>query len=497
MRVVWVVGGHDATIKILKEALSSERLQTEYLIRRAQKISEIPPTHLADPGVTILLDCFHPRYPGLDGLKALHQAKFQGAVFLFGEPAPESAIEAFKKYGLAGFFPAMDRMDPFFVAGLLHYRMHFTGAVNVDHFLSKTGKSSVEQIKNLKDFGAFQTKLGNFVGRFGIDLSHLRKVLMGLSLSHIKAGGGGTTVDQSFPIYYGMDPEKLCLAVPAFSKGVSKDVLVGELCQVLSQVHSPVSINPGLFPEIHHVAKSAENLVILSGNATLPASPRDPMLLLATIPFPSQAQLQKSQSYHFTLAIVEATEDMPMDKAEEIVVEASPVAASGPTEVLVEKAAPAPAAAPTRTLESVDIDKILSEPKITGDQPDVRSPAVSAAPSAGNHESYGAGSIDPATTEAQAAQAAAASQALGEAQAELERLKAEVQVMAHDIQRLMKERRQPTTDRELRDAFTQVEEKMKAHLGERQRLQKDVELRDKQIEILKQQIEDIKKNKAA
>lgn len=471
MRVVWVVGGHDAILSELQKGLSSERLFVEYLIRRADKLSDIPATHLKHPGTVFLLDCFQPQLAGLEGLKKLHAMGAKGSVYLFGEPAPESAIEAFRQYNLAGFFPAMDRVDPYLVAGILHYKLYFSGTLKMENFISPTGKAAVEQIKSLKDFGAFQNKLGAFIGKFGIDLSQMRKVLMGLSLAHVKTGSGAPSIEQGFPIYYGMDPRKVCIAVPAFSKGANAQALMTELCQVLGSLKSPTGINHGLFPEIHHVAKAAENLVIFSGNALAPQDSRDPMMLLATLPFPDQADDRGSALYHFSLSLVQSTEEMTPEEANEATGLARPGVPAPASPV------PAPAPESPRTLEVVDIQKILSEPKITGDVPKTLPEFITpenAAPVSAEHSAM---SIQD--------------------KEELMRLREEVKVLSVDIKRLMKERRQPTTDRELRDAFNVVEEKMKSVQADRTKILRDVELRDKQIEILKQQIEEIKKNKAA
>jgi hypothetical protein len=86
---------------------------------------------------------------------------------------------------------------------------------------------------------------------------------------------------------------------------------------------------------------------------------------------------------------------------------------------------------------------------------------------------------------------------LNAALAELEHHKQANEAMGADIKRLMKERRQPTTDRELRDSNQRLAEQVKTLTGEKLKALEMVSTRDKQIELMKVQIDTLKKEKAA
>ncbi len=503
MRVVWVVGGHSTTKTSLEQALRFDRTGTEYFVRLANHPAEIPAEHLKDPGVVVLLDSFHPQFPGFEGLKAIRAMGFKGPAYLFGEPAPESAVEPFKNLGLSGYFPPFERADYFFAGGLIHYQLHFDGQLDLSHFLGSNGKASIETISNLKDFASFGVKLATFVGRFGVDLNQLKKVLMGLSLPHVKTGTGTPKIDEPFKLYYGMDPTKIILAAPGFSKGSNRDALVAEFCDSVATLKSSTPGHSGLFPEIHHVAKSAENLVILAGSAKSSVEAMDPMILMTTIAFPKTQEVQNSPVYVFAFSHVVPTDEMSGDAAYQ---DSLPIDGAQPPEAPTDEIeAPAAEAQPAGTIEAVDVSSLLSEPIVVGDQPSGlaeqqltnETPSADAPPEPVDGAFFDSAAFGADGQMMDAGQLDAMAKEQERSNQEIEKLKGDLVAMGQDLRRLMKERRLPSTDRELRDAYAQLEAKLKKTIEERTRFAKVIELKDQEIAALKAQVQDLKARSAA
>ncbi len=190
MRIVWLVGGPASAKTALERALDAERMGVPFAVHTASSVQEIPHEHYANPGVVALLDAFSARDQGFAGVRTLRDAGFKGHIFLFGEPAPEEAANAFNSMGLSGFFPPYERADYFFIGGVIHAAIAYDGNLDVNRFILPGGRSSFETLRSLKDFNTFSAKLATFVSKFGIELGRLRKVLMALSLPHVKTDTG-------------------------------------------------------------------------------------------------------------------------------------------------------------------------------------------------------------------------------------------------------------------------------------------------------------------
>jgi hypothetical protein len=497
MRIVWLLGGDAQAKKNLERALATQSPATEYSVRMASAISDISEDDLMHPGVVMVCDAFHPTYPAFEGIKALRATGFSGPLFLSGEPSPELSVAPFLQHALAGYVPSFDRLDFSFFAGLIHHQIFFDGTLAIEKFLEHGGRSSSEVVRTFKDFNQFGAKLATFVQKFGIDVNQVRKLLMGLGLPHIKGSASGPSVDQSFTLYYGIDAHKLVLGVTAFSRGSTREALLSDFTSVLAG-HKDQKALPGtIFPELFHVARAVNNLVLISGSAKQPVQNLDPLFLVAAIPFPQVANKPQGPINLFSFVYVQPTAEIEKRAEEE------------PLPLSAEVAPPSQAqsvsaeAQPEGMIGNVDMDGILNEPVIMGDQPtfvdsdaarsaspsnraptqplpsskplgDVGSTFNSVAPSSGEGEE-----LDPAT------------------QAELVRLREVCAAMSADIRRLMKERRVPSTDRELRDAVVQLEEKLKKQIAEKSRVNKLYEDAVMEVNSLKLQMEAIKTNKAA
>jgi hypothetical protein len=398
--------------------------------------------------------------------------------------------------------------------------------VDLDWFLNPGGRSSIETIRSLKDFHAFGTKLATFVSRFGVDVQQLKKVLMGLTLPHVKTASGTLAVEQPFTMQYGMDPTKVLLGIDSFSRGSSWSVMRGEVTAALSQLKVPQAPVSSMLPEIHHVMRATENIALFSGNARASKEESDPVFLLTSMLFPNAAAAANKKAapshYFCVTGFVQSTQELSEDEArarpgEEITPSSAPAVSvtvgeearetqnAAPTEEAPEPVASAEEvpqdAAPSGLIEDVDLNRILSsDPTIVGDAPkhaDSMAPspkrAAVPAPEAETFSEPGLRLVSPS------GQGEGASPAGGEEQvskSELDRLKEVCSAMGNDIRRLMRERREPTTDKELREAKAELEGKLKKLTEERVQLLEQMSEREKQIEVLKAQVETLRRSAA-
>lgn len=534
MRIVWLVGGPASAKPALERALAAERMGVPFAVHTATSVQEIPQEHYANRGVVALLDAFSAQDQGFAGVRTLRDAGFKGHIFLFGEPAPEEAANAFNSMGLSGFFPPYERADYFFIGGVIHAAIAYDGNLDVNRFILPGGRSSFETLRSLKDFNAFSAKLATFVSKFGIELGRLRKVLMALSLPHVKTDTGQPAIDQPFSIYYGMDPVKVVLGARSFSRGVALPNLVSSYTEALVAHRSDKPFQGAMFPEFFHLTKATQNLLLFSGSATATTSAVDPVYLLTVMPFPAKANTATASSYFFScmhvvpsLEIAEGEEapaasgEAPMETAATALNE-SVATTSTPNEDFTQSAPADSAPEGSMLLDSSDVGALLAEPKIMGDAPvlvpvaGVESSVVSLsssgsafAPEESEEESGGApvdilaapeGDLAPSegvTGDLISDQSEELQRKLNAALAELEHHKQANEAMGADIKRLMKERRQPTTDRELRDSNQRLAEQVKTLTGEKLKALEMVSTRDKQIELMKVQIDTLKKEKAA
>lgn len=501
MRVVWLLGANPRVQQELQTLLNSPLYGQVYLVRRAESLLNIPEEHYKDPGVTLLLDAFSPFHPGFEGLKAAREKNFKGKIFLCGEPGSQMAGQAILHHNLNGYFGSFDRVDLHFLAGVIHNSIYFDGQMNLMQFLKPGGRCASDQIKSLKDFNIFGNRLGAFVGRFGVDLNHLRKVLMGLSLGHVKSGTPGTQMDDTFVIHYGMDPQKIVLVTTTLSKGANESLLHQEFSELVTELKSSAPPkNASMFPEMHHVARSSENMVLLCGSSKYQHMALDPMMIFTVLPFPGPKN-QKHAYYQFAFSHVSYTEEM-----EESVARLDPAPeAHAELEAQQQTEDETHSQPDVTTLKETELNAILSEPKITGDQPVInnatpKKPVFSSAqrkplpyqeqPS--NDKSNMGGVMESVSDDDSTNISNSKYQ---QALDEIENLKVLCAALGEDVKRLMKERRVPSGDKELKESFMKLEAKHKELTTKYVALTE--ELKEKEAEIKNMKTPEGKKNKAA
>jgi len=502
MRKVWLVGGDKSARLQLEQTLNRDGALSDYRVFEADDFSVIPERDHRNPGVVFLLDAFHPKVGGFEGLKVLERLNSQGFRFLIGEPTPEQCVEPFRDFKLAAYLPPSTRWDIDFAAGLIEHQIHYTGELRLARFLTRAGRSSSETIHNFKEFGQFGKTLATFLSRFGCDIPRLKSILMGLCLGHLKNGPQGPHVEAPFVIHYGMDPQKVLLSITTHSKGLDRQAFMQEYCEVLTGLSDLNSQPRALFPEIFHVARSAKNLILLGGSSKSESPSMEPLTLLVGLGFPSVGDRKLPPVTTFGFCSVRSTpeyvenEDVAPSQPDATQVRNVTQAETQPQESVVESAPEvqaqvqvAPVNAPM-VLADKDINEILNdEPVVLGDQPQILGDPAGPAPRVVP--------VEAVVVHQESAPPHELESRLQELNQELSKLKDVNAALAHDVRRLMKERRQPTTDRELRDAVTELQERQKKLLQERAKLKETLDDRDKQIELLKTQVETLRQKKIA
>ena len=502
MRLVWLIGAPASAKTSLEQALARERTGVDFLVRTASNVQEIPDKHFANPGTIALVDSFSVHHKGFEGAKVLRDRGFKGHIFLFGEPAPEEISQALISYGLAGFFPTFERADWFFVGGVISATTDYTGSIEVNRFITPGGRCSFETIRNLKDFNSFSAKLAAFVGRFGVDLPKLKKVLMALSLPHVKTDSGSPAIEQPFAIHYGMDPHKIVLAANTFSRGAAVDVVRRNYASAVSSIRNETPITGAMFPEFIHLTKATQNLILVGGSAAGgEAGALDPLYMITTVTFPPKDASTVVVPYFFSFVhVVPSAEIVEGEEEPSAPEEVPPVEAESP----IQDAPPEGSLMP-----SSELDELLAEPKLVGDAPLIVGDPTDLVPQDILGEESITGDLESSTNgeEGQVGilvtmpssglGSTELQRKLDQALAECENLRKTCDAMGADIKRLMKERRQPTTDKELRDATLRLQEQVKLLNVEKMKALEMVGSRDKQIELMKVQIETLKKEKAA
>ena len=494
MRVLWIITSHPQAQALFEQALALSRTGCEYIVRCASSLSQVPEAHLAHSGVAFVVDAFNPTHPGFEGLKKIRALGFSGHVFVSGEPSPETAEEAFKKYHLSGFFGSFDRIDYKLAGGLIHASFNYKDALDLKIFLEEGGRASEEDITNSKDFAHFVDTLGNFVSRFGISSAQIKKVLMGISLGHMKMGPTGPTFEGNFKIHFGLDKKKLVLSLRGLSKGCQPDMILSEFTEAILALGGNSVPRASMFPDMHHVVRSAHSLMVFSGNHEISEPAVDPMSLMTVISFPESVVNSEISAQWFAYAHVKKTEEMPQELAHLTLLtpnENEDIVTPGDGGAIEEMPSPRP-------IDEVDLKKILSDPVMMSDEPTPEANAEGAAfeeiqrePSIGGEES----SADTAGEEIY--EPNFDSEKIAEMVEELEQLRIVSHSMSEDVKRLMKERREPNTDRELREVKILLEEKNKKLIVDKKRVEDAMVLKDKEIQELKARIEELRMKTAA
>jgi len=469
MRQIWILGEDSRAQSRLSSALIEAKYGVKYRVQLISSLNDVPEAHFSDPGITFLLDAFNGSAPGFEGLKKLRGKGFKGPILLLGEPAPEDAAEPFLKDHLTAFLPPVDRFDANFAAGLIHASHNFSGDLDLKTFLQNGGKAAHEHIQNIKDFNQIVLKLMNFVSRFGVNIQKLKRSLVGLSSSHVKNTPKGPTVVSPFRLCYGMDSNKLLLAVSLSVEETNVDLLKEEFAQTLSQVKSQ-SASKASRMDFLNVAKMTSNMVFIGGSSKND-SKAEPYLMTA-ISF-SKAQ-SPIEPYFFGFLTAKKTDELSNEEG-------------------------ASAATPS---------KKLHEPSIFGDAPEIMDPAALMEsdledalenPESVMGQDRGSGLrevADLASKEKGKIPASEYEKQISHLKKEMEHSQKVAEALAADVKRLMKERREPLTDADLKESLNEVTLRMKRMQEQNKKMTELISQKESQIELLKAQVDRLKSNAA-
>jgi hypothetical protein len=470
MRQVWILSEDSRAQSRLNSAFSASKFKTKYRVQVAASLEEIPEEYFSDAGVSFFVDAFSASAPGFEGLKKLRERGFAGPIIVLGEPAPEDAVDPFLHDNLTAFLTSVDRLDAHLAAGLVHTQHHFDGHLNLEWFLDSGGKSSSENIQSIKDFNQLVLKLMNFVSRFGVNIQKLKRALVGLSASHVKNTPQGPQVIRPFRLCYGIDANKLLLAVSLDSEHFDLKLLKKDFAQTLGQVKSAAGGVKASRMDFLNVAKITSNMLFLGGSAVPQATSSDAYLMTA-ISFTKSVQGQMDP---YIFGFINASPSNEWSDASVKQVEA-PSAKAPLAEVKTKVAEKI-----ETKVEAPPPAKQLFEPSIVGDTPEKDDmPAEDAAEPL---EASGAASVSNAEFDRKV-------KAL---EAEMLQYKKVSEALAVDVKRLMKERREPLTDADLQESLKEMEERLKRLQEQNKKLSDVISQKDSQLELLKAQVERLK-----
>ncbi len=506
MRQIWVLGEDARVQSRLQVLLSHQRFGVKYKVSGAKTLSDIPEEHISSDGVVIVVDAFHPQYPGFDGLTKVRARGFKGAVYLLGEPAPEDAVGPFESHDLTAFLPSVDRIDISYLAGLIHHGLTYGGDLNLKLFLEESGKASVENITSLKEFNQLVLKLMNFVSRFGVNIQKLKRTLVGLSASHVKNTPKGPSVVNSFKLCYGIDGAKLIV-------GVSFDptkMHAEERAEFLSALSSfKTGKATGSRTGFFNVAKISSNLAIVGGSAF--EGRETESFLLTSISFAKSAK-GINDPYSFAWAIAHPTEEMDDALMSVPVSSEKPVQKKAMFEPSIVGDSPddnpsEPEKITAKAVKPVEPQKIEDQVRaqdsgveglhLAGERSSKPTKVAPAAPVNAHGDpvpNYSASDIVPSGE---------LSEDIAELHKMIEKLQRELhesasvsRALSDDVKRLMKERREPLTDADLKESLKEVTDKAKRLQEQNKSINSQMDKKDSQIELLKAQVERLKLNVA-
>lgn len=466
----------------------------KYRIGQISSFDDVPAEQLSNPGVSFVLDAFHAQYPGFEGLRHLRELGFAGPVFISGEPAPEEAVEPFAHLHLTGFLPPFERIDASVAAGLIHYKLNYHGDFDLKHFLEDGGRSASERITSINDFNQLIRKLMKFVQRFGVNVEKLKRSVVALSGSHVKTTAKGPSVNAPFRICYGVDASKLMLAVSLDLGGSGTESLNENFVAGLANTReSGKPVTRGHRVDFANGAKAAGNQVLIWGDASGTGAREKEAYLLAALPF-SREGTPCIDPYFFAFLEARPSPELSEELAADENVEASrPASGPGVFEPSIagdlprefeedRKAAPTP---PPSVRDMLGDDLPMS----SFSEPLTEMPAQEPLP-----PMEGAVLL-PEDESAEVVPMVASSALQGElrkAVEDLRKAKAISDAMAADIKRLMKERRQPRTDPELREALAEGVARTTRLQEENRALLEQIEKKDAEIKLLQAQLSRLK-----
>lgn len=465
MRQIWILGDDSRAQTRLSTAFSDGTYGIKYEVRTFSSLSQISAENFQRQDLSFLLDAFCSEHPGFEGLKELRTLGFKGPVLLMGEPAPQDAHDPFLEQELTAFVPPVDRFDPELVAGIIHTVHEFQGEIDIKGFLQKGAKASIETIKDMGGFNQLALKLASFVVRLGIDVHKIKRVLVSMSSSHVKSVSGVPQLIAPFKIAYGLDSKKMVLAVSLVNKKTSTVELKNELIHALKNLKndkSPKSHRSDLL----NVSKLTNNIIYFGGSINSEDS--NDHYILSAIPLVSTKDAAiEFYSFGFVWA-------KPFEESAAVEVDDEVVAI--PTEVLF-------------------------EPNIVGDhvpedEPLTFAPVI---------ESAIEQSIDneASTDGIESIESASDSVAIAELEVKIQTLDLELKkeqklaaALASDVKRLMKERRQPITEGDLKESLKELTLRFDRAQEQNKRMTEMLAQKETQIELLKAQVDRLKSTAA-
>ncbi len=240
-----------------------------------------------------------------------------------------------------------------------------------------------------------------------------------------------------------------------------------------------------------NVAKITSNLVHVGGNAKAGAL-AETAYLLTTLAFGKGASAQSQvEPYFFSFVEARETPEHGMDTG------AAPIAARSGSE---ERSA---SAASTSSLPSVSKPEDVAQTQTTSQAAPAPAPTplfepsiMGDAPAASDEESSGfAGGAGAEGSGISVADPELA-QKYSVLEAELTQHKELAEALASDVKRLMKERREPLTNADLRESMKEMEARLKHLQEQNKKFTEMISQKESQIELLKAQVDRLKVNAA-
>jgi hypothetical protein len=306
-----------------------------------------------------------------------------------------------------------------------------------------------------------------------------------------------------------------------FGRAPARDAILSTFASAIGNLKTEQSIVGSMFPELHHLSRATQNLILVSGSSYMEDQLTvDPVTMLTTLAFP-QKEGPVASTYFFGFTHVVPTPEMMEEEASvEFTPPPADAVAIAEEELASSEEEPLHEAPPEASglLHSEDLGSLLDEPSLVGDSPvhveryESLNPShghdadESAPDGLGHYERHldaeAGSSLPPAMVVSEDLSLEGLgehglAQRLREALAEADRLRQVSHAMSEDIKRLMRERRQPTTDRELRDSNERLQVQNRQLTGEKLKALELIATREKQIELMREQMEMLKKEKKA
>lgn len=493
MRQIWFLSEDEAPAARLQKVFAHEHFETEYVVQHITDLQQVPQSHMEDLGVVFVIDAFHTKYPGFTGLEELRENFFQGPVFLLGEPAPEDALEPMRQFGLCAFMPPHDRTDFHYLAGVIHTQLHFEGRISLSSFLDPSGKSALESIQDFSSFNKLVVKLINFVSRFGVDINSLKKTIVSLSSANIKHTEKGPEILAPFELCYGIDAEKLIVGVSMTSiedlPGTKKEFL-----EALRYVKS----NEGR-GDFLKIAKNSQSLIFVGGHA---GGGECAPFLMTCVPFDKKGKFQNVDRFSFAwLEAVESSElsegagpeELTKDLFEPEVVGDTPLKEE---EIHEEVSAETGNEEPEESVERPQEEVAENTDNVAALESQAASSGAESAPEPSHTLNQNSASTEADDAFPDSDDVRTLKAQLSQLKFKLKKSEKMAAALSADVERLMKERREPATDADLQAAMDEMSAKAERLQGQNKKLNATIDKHEEQIDLLQAQVDRLKTSAA-